>query len=99
MAAITQHSTMPAAERRMLVGPQSLATSTATELAIDHRHQLTLGDRLALVDPDFLDDAGLGRQDRDFHLHRFEDHDLTLGLDFVARLELDLPDIARDFRL
>src|ERR1700712_2231650 len=96
---MAQHSTMPGAARRRLAGAQSLATSTATELAIDDRHQLPFGDRLALGDLDLPDDAALGRQHGDFHLHRFEDHDLAFELDLVAGLELDFPDIARDLRL
>ena len=56
-------------------------------------------DRLAFGDLDLPDRAGLGRQDGDLHLHRFEDHDLALGVDLVAGLGLDLPDIARDLRL
>src|SRR5580698_6824354 len=77
-AAMAQQRTMPGAARRRLEGAQSLAMSTATVLAIDDRHQLPFGDRLAFGDADLLDGASLGRQDGNFHLHGFEDHDLAL---------------------
>src|SRR5476651_121355 len=95
-AAIAQHSRMPGAARRRLVGAQRRARSTATELGIEYGHELAFADRFAFVHPDFLDRAGLGRQHGNFHLHRFQDHDLAIDLDLVAGLELDLPDIAGD---
>src|SRR5215475_15207107 len=100
IAAIAAHSAMPGAALRRLSGAQRRTMSTAMLLlGIEHGHQLTLVDRLAFAHLDFLDGAGLGRQHGNFHLHRFQDHDLALDLDLVAGLELDLPDIAGDFRL
>src|SRR4051794_999264 len=89
IAAMAQHSRMPGADFFRLSGAHSRATSTATLLAIDHGDELALGDRLAFVDLDLPDGAGLRREDGNLHLHRFEDHDLALELDPVARLELD----------
>src|SRR5262245_16786824 len=94
------HTAAPAATLLRLSGAHSLTMSTATLLlGIDHGDELALADGLAFIHPDFLDRAGLRRQDGNLHLHRFQDHDLALDLDPVAGLELDLPDIAGNFRL
>src|SRR5437763_11198067 len=97
--AIAAQRAMPGAALRRLSGAHRRTMSTAMLLGIEHGHQLTLVDRLAFAHLDFLDRAGLGRQHRNLHLHRFQDHDLAFDLDLVAGLELDLPDIAGDFRL
>src|SRR6476469_3879706 len=100
MAAMAQQSRMPGADFLRFSGAHSRATSTTTLwLGIDHGNELAFPDRLAFVHADLLDGAGLGRQHGNLHLHRFQDHDLAFGLDLVAGLELDLPDIAGDFRL
>src|SRR5580704_10681866 len=100
MAAMAQQSRMPGAAFLRLSGAHRRATSTTTLLlGIDHGNELAFTDRLAFVHPDFLDGAGFGGQHGNLHLHRFEDHDLALGLDRVAGLELNFPDIAGDFRL
>src|SRR5882724_3722175 len=99
-AAMTAHSATPGATRRRLSGAQRRTISTATALLrIKNGDELAFADRLAFADLDFPDDAGLGREHGDFHLHRFEDHDLAFDLDPVAGLGLDLPDVARDLRL
>src|SRR5262249_30735188 len=86
--------------RRRLSGAHRRTISTATLLlGIDHGDELTFADGLAFANPDLLDGAGPGREHGDLHLHRLQDHDLALGLDPVSGLELDLPDIAGDFRL
>src|SRR5260370_726822 len=99
-AAMAAHSATPGATRRRLSGAHRRTRSTAIVLLrIKNGDQLTFADGLAFADLDLLDDARLWRDHGDFHLHRFEDHDLALGLDPVAGLGLDLPDIAADFRL
>src|SRR5215216_6464220 len=90
---------VPAATFLRLSGAHRRAMSTAMLLGIEYGDELAFADRFAFAHPDFLDGAGLGRQHGDLHLHGLEDHDLALGLDLVAGLELDLPDIAGDFRL
>src|SRR3954451_18759954 len=89
IAAMAQQSRMPGAAFLRLSGAQRRATSTATLLGIEHGDELAFADRLAFAHPDFLDGAGLGREHGNLHLHRFQDHDLALELDLVARLELD----------
>src|SRR5713226_4240069 len=99
-AAMAAHSATPGAARRRLSGAHRRTSSTAIVLLrIKNGDQLAFSDSLAFADLDLLDDARLGREHGDFHLHRFEDHDLALGLDPVAWLGLALPDIAGDFRL
>src|SRR4029077_19900127 len=91
MAAIAAQRAMPGAALRRLSGAHRRTMSTAMLLlGIEHGHQLTFVDRLAFAHLDFPDGPGLGRQHRNLHLHRFQDHDLALGLDLVAGLELDL---------
>src|SRR5258708_1403591 len=93
------HSATPSAARRRLSGAQRRASSTATVLLrIKNGDELAFADGLAFADLDLLDDSRLGRENGDFHFHRFEDHDLAVDLDPVARLGLDLPDVARDLR-
>src|SRR5690242_18386874 len=100
MAAMAQQSRMPGADFLRFCGAQRRATSTTTlGLDIDHGNELAFTDRLTFVHLDFPDGAGFGGQHGNLHLHRFENHDLAFDLDLVARLELDLPDIAGDFRL
>src|SRR5882672_1192278 len=99
-AAMAAHSATPGAARRRLSGAHRRTSSTAIVLLrIKNGDELAFADCLAFADLDLLDDARLGREHGDFHLHRFEDHDLALGLDPVAGLGLDLPDVAGDFRL
>jgi hypothetical protein len=64
---------------------------------LDNENRLLLGDRVAFVDQD-LDYRPRDRgDDRDFHLHRFDDRDLLLFLDGIANCGLDLPHIPGDF--
>ena len=57
---------------------------------------VALGDRLALLDTDLGDLAGVLGLDRHLHLHRLEDDDGVALVDLVADLDLDLPDGAGD---
>src|SRR5262245_48615714 len=70
MAAMPAHSATPGAARRRLSGAHSRTSSTATVLLrIKDGDELALADRLTFADLDLLDDARLGRQHGDFHLH------------------------------
>src|SRR6202041_371014 len=65
----------------------------------EHHCDIALGDRLALGDEDFLDHSGARREQRDFHLHRFEDDQRVFFADAVADRNLDLPHRAGDLAL
>src|SRR3954452_4105985 len=52
--------------------------------------------RLALLDADLLDGAGVLGLDGHLHLHRLEDHDRVALVDLIAGLYLDLPDRSGD---
>src|SRR5260221_2580705 len=99
-AAIAAQSAMPGAARLRLSGDHSRTSSTAKEsLRIEDGDQLAFSDRFAFAHLDFLDHAGFGGKHRNFHFHRFEDHDFVFELNAVAGFELDFPDIAGDLRL
>ncbi len=62
------------------------------------RHDLTFGNRFALVDAKLGDPPLLRRKHWDLHLHRFEDDQDVVGFDFGADDAFDLPDGSRDLR-
>src|SRR5437764_10454659 len=55
---------------------------------LEDNERVALGDRLALLDDDLLDDSGVLGLDRHLHLHRLEDHDRIALLDAVADFHL-----------
>src|SRR6266480_3677683 len=57
---------------------------------------VALGDRLALLDPDLGDLAGVLRLDRHLHLHRLQDDDRVPLVDLVTDGDFNLPDCACD---
>src|SRR5579884_1389586 len=66
---------------------------------LEDNERFALGDRLALLDEDLLDDALVLALHGHLHLHRLEDHDRVALLDRVAHLDLDLPHGSGDMRL
>src|SRR4051812_4749418 len=63
-------------------------------LGADDRDRRAGGDRLALLDGELGDDAGLVGGDLVLHLHRLDDADELAFLDRLARLDEDLPHVA-----
>ena len=54
--------------------------------------QIAILNRLTNLNEDGLNDAGLGRGDRNLHLHRLDYEDLVFGFDRSAGLHEDFDD-------